>query len=68
VLLAREGTRKRNLCAQNLGHDVVRDLLRRQPDTLHHLAAGPVVEELHRQANFVQGGVNPGGPHFLPDA
>ena len=68
VFLAGQGTRERNLGPQDLGNDVVRDLPCRQADPFQHLGAGAVVQELHRQAHFVQGGVHTGCAHFLADA
>jgi len=67
VLLARQRAGKRNLCSQNLGYDVVGYFLGSEPHPLQDLAARSVHQELDRQADLVEGGIDARGAHFLPD-
>ena len=67
-LSARRRTGDRDARAEHLRDDVPRDLRGREPDILEDLLARRVLEELVRQAELVDGGVDVGLAQVLADA
>ena len=67
-LLGGQRTGDRDARAEHLRDDIAGDRLRRQPDLVEDLIPGGVIEELVRQTQLRNGGVDAGRAQILTDA